>query len=178
MSKGKHSASVNAVLRQQLHDSDSEVRHLESQIGELRRQLAVLEAWKANVISNGLPALNAERARADAALAAVEQARLEERKIWTDRCDASKATIRRLIRLSADSGTDAGMFDEPGMIALADMYGDVLAAVRRIARRNAASGASIAAVGRRLAHHDALNAAVAGYSQHTPDGEDRRHATT
>jgi hypothetical protein len=136
--KGKHGNSVNRLLSEELATAQHRLARLEREFHVVTSERDVLQGWKAAAMEGARPAVDAERQRADAAVARIVGEVEAERTRWQTRVNAVTPSLKRLIRSVPEN---AKVLDENSMAAMADLWGSQIVdwlggTNNRLARRN------------------------------------------
>lgn len=143
--KGKHGNSVNRLLSEELANTQHCLAQLERKFHIVMSERDALQAWKAAAVEGARPAVEAERQRADAAVARIVSEVEAERARWQSRIDQVAPSLKRIMR--AVPG-DIKVLDETSMAAMASLWGsqvtDWLSDVNnRVGRRNTSTAKAL-----------------------------------
>jgi hypothetical protein len=97
VSRGKNAVGTTVRLRQQLADAADARKNLERRLAAAERERDQAKAWRVAVETEGLPAVSAERQRADAAVAERAAAVLAEREKWLSLVEAAQPFVRIMV---------------------------------------------------------------------------------
>ena len=155
MTKGTRAAEINAELRKQLREAQAARRQLESLLETTRFHRDEAVAWRINEQQRGLPAVLAERERAEAATRRTVDEVATERQRWVALATEVRPTIEALIRAAPK---EQRLLDAVVMPRMTELFGDGLLlclseTANRDRRRNAMNAKNVK---RSIARGDAL----------------------
>lgn len=185
MASGKHSANQNARLRQELADERSRADRAERELATTIDALDRCQAELADMRAQGVPGLEAERARADAAIRQRDDAVRLRDEHWRSLLDDVRSTVAGALKNFSDDHRPAltGVAVTAGTELWGDDWGNWIGDNRQFRRRfnhvNQERAARLDWEGRRETGKDRGLAAVeAARRRRTEEGLEQKTPST